>query len=147
MRSATVRTIDLYCRVATSVGLSALVMAVRGLKIVQRPIYLLQVNVTNIGISSATPQCNANQVCFFIGVQLGDALPRLQTPSQSKALVYLILGALALIAASSPARAADAYDEAFRPQFHFTPARNWTNDPNGMVFYDGEYHLFYQHNP
>jgi len=39
------------------------------------------------------------------------------------------------------------YDQAYRPQFHFTSLKNWINDPNGMLYYDGEYHLFFQHNP
>jgi len=37
------------------------------------------------------------------------------------------------------------YNEKHRPQFHFSPAKNWMNDPNGMIYFDGEYHLFFQH--
>ena len=37
--------------------------------------------------------------------------------------------------------------EAFRPLIHFTPATNWINDPNGLVYCDGEYHMFYQYHP
>ncbi len=43
--------------------------------------------------------------------------------------------------------ATDYYGEPFRPQVHFSPEKGWMNDPNGMVYYDGEYHLFYQYYP
>ena len=39
------------------------------------------------------------------------------------------------------------YSEQHRPQFHFSPETSWMNDPNGMVYYEGEYHLFYQYYP
>ena len=34
-------------------------------------------------------------------------------------------------------------NEKYRPQIHYTPAKNWIHDPNGMIFIDGTYHLYY----
>ncbi|EKQ57137.1 MAG: beta-fructosidase, levanase/invertase, partial [Clostridium sp. Maddingley MBC34-26] len=39
------------------------------------------------------------------------------------------------------------YLEDYREQYHYSPAKAWANDPNGMVYFNGEYHLFYQYNP
>jgi sucrose-6-phosphate hydrolase SacC (GH32 family) len=43
--------------------------------------------------------------------------------------------------------AANGGREKYRPAYHFTPRKNWMNDPNGMVYFEGEWHLFFQYNP
>jgi sucrose-6-phosphate hydrolase SacC (GH32 family) len=45
------------------------------------------------------------------------------------------------------AASAQTYNELYRPQYHFTPAKNWMNDPNGLLYHNGVYHLYYQYNP
>lgn len=46
-----------------------------------------------------------------------------------------------------PQESKSIFTEEFRPQQHFTPAAQWINDPNGLLYYKGKYHLFFQHNP
>src|SRR4051812_10121589 len=74
-------------------------------------------------------------------------------PSRAVTAVSAVLGTVLLmllpgtstVAAAAPIPT--AYDQTYRPQFHFSPAKNWMNDPNGLVYYKGEYHLFFQYNP
>ena len=64
------------------------------------------------------------------------------------ALTLAGLSLAAVLAGAVPAPAAGTVgDEQYRPAIHFTPKQNWMNDPNGMVYYKGVYHLYYQHNP
>ncbi len=56
--------------------------------------------------------------------------------------------ALASIEAGEAIRGTtELYREPARGQFHFSPRRGWNNDPNGLAWFNGEYHLFFQHNP
>jgi fructan beta-fructosidase len=57
-----------------------------------------------------------------------------------------VLSGLAVLTAS-PATADTLYHEQYRPQVHFSPTQNWMNDPNGLIWYKGQYHLFFQYNP
>jgi fructan beta-fructosidase len=65
------------------------------------------------------------------------------------ALLIAIAGLLVNtgVSATASASATSTYHEPYRPQFHFSPAQNWMNDPNGLIFYKGQYHLFFQYNP
>lgn len=65
--------------------------------------------------------------------------------------IFLVLIGCAIgctpIEKDAPEAVTDYQQERWRPQYHFTPDSMWMNDPNGMVYYKGEYHLFYQYYP
>jgi beta-fructofuranosidase len=52
-----------------------------------------------------------------------------------------------LLAGAFPASAAELANDPRRPQYHLLPAANWMNDPNGPIYWKGQYHMFFQYNP
>lgn len=70
-------------------------------------------------------------------------------PANKPTLPDTYAGAFARIkvGAAADTLAADDYEQPYRDQFHVTTRRGWNNDPNGMVYHNGTYHLYYQYNP
>ncbi|MDQ0577452.1 GH32 C-terminal domain-containing protein [Agromyces albus] len=72
---------------------------------------------------------------------------RWRNAAAAVAVAALSLGTLAAVPAMAEEPAPDPAAEQYRPYLHFSPERNWMNDPNGLVYDDGTWHLFFQHNP
>src|SRR6478735_10868418 len=81
----------------------------------------------------------------------GSTLVLIRTSKIKKAAAAMICVAMAALSVvGTPALAEDPPDpasELYRPLIHYSPTKNWMNDPNGLVFYKGVYHLYYQYNP
>ncbi len=69
-------------------------------------------------------------------------ISKLLNNSGIKILFFLMIAGIYF-----PLKGQSYYQEKYRPQFHFTPSEMWMNDPNGLVFHNGLYHLFYQYYP
>jgi sucrose-6-phosphate hydrolase SacC (GH32 family) len=67
--------------------------------------------------------------------------------SLSHGILVALLFSAAAFARNDAKTSGDLFSERYRPQFHYTTAKGWINDPIGLVFYEGEYHIFNDHNP
>lgn len=106
----------------------------------------MRVSVGDEVVDEFTIELAAGEPDFWVFLDVSDFIGETATiwverlPSESAGLSSITQSAE--VPGSS-----ELYEERYRPQFHFTSRRGWNNDPNGMVHYDGEWHLYYQHNP
>jgi fructan beta-fructosidase len=71
----------------------------------------------------------------------------LQNVSFSPVVLAAAVATTVGVPAAAVAPASTTETTQWRPTYHYTPAANFMNDPNGLIRYKGVYHLFYQHNP
>lgn len=99
--------------------------------------------VDNAEVRTLNVRLAVNQVDYFVPVDLSGYAGR--------PIIFSFQRAPESALCWKEMRLSDRFDasnrEKYRPAYHFSPAWGWMNDPNGMVYKDGEYHLFYQYNP
>lgn len=83
----------------------------------------------------------------FTAAALALGLGVTAVPAAAAAAPSTAHGTATTTATPAAGRVRAAYDQTYRPQLSFSPARNWMNDPNGLLYYKGVYHLFFQYNP